>query len=58
MLLGTLGKRVSQIVTGLFENSLTCDEQVDFANQLISVAEGFRHRLHRTPLVIEGDIAP
>jgi hypothetical protein len=58
MLLGTVGKRVSQIVTGLFEDSLTCDEQTLFANQLVEVAEGFRHRLHHTPLVIDAKTTP
>ena len=58
MLLDTVGKWISGVVTGLFEDSLTCDEQTLFANQLVEVAEGFRHRVHRTPLVIEGDIAP
>ena len=30
MLLGSVGIRVSEIVTGLFEDSLTCDEQLAF----------------------------
>lgn len=58
MLLGSVGNRISAIVAGLFDDSLTCDQQIDFANQLIQVAEGFRNRVHRTPLVIEGDIVP
>ena len=58
MLLGTVGKRVSQIVTGLFEDSLTYDEQTLFANQLVEVTEGFRHRLHHTPLVIDAETRP
>ena len=29
MLLGSVGIRVGEIVTGLFENSLSCDEQLD-----------------------------
>ena len=56
MRLGTVGKRISGIVTGLFEDTLTRDEQTHFADQLIEVAEGFRRRVHRTPLVIEGDV--
>jgi hypothetical protein len=55
MLLGTVGNQMSTIVAGLFEDSLTCDEQIDFANQLIQVAEGFCRRVHRTPLVVEED---
>jgi hypothetical protein len=58
MLLGTVGKRVSQIVTGLFEDSLTSDYQIDFANQLTQLANGFRHRLHRTLLVIDAETTP
>jgi hypothetical protein len=58
MLLGTVGKRVSQIITGLFEDSLTSDDQIDFANQLTQLANGFRHRLHRTPLVIDAKTTP
>jgi hypothetical protein len=53
MLLGTVGIRVSQMVTGLFEDSLSCDEQVVFAGQLTELAEGFRERVRRTPLVID-----
>jgi hypothetical protein len=41
------------MVTGLFENSLNCDEQLLFAGQLTELAEGFRERLRRTPLVID-----
>ncbi|MGH3753182.1 MAG: hypothetical protein ACRDRP_10875 [Pseudonocardiaceae bacterium] len=53
MLLGTVGIKVSEIVTGLFEDSLRCDEQVVFAKQLSELAEGFRRRAHRTPLIID-----
>jgi len=42
MLLGTVDIRVSEMVTGLFEDSLSCDEQLVFARQLGEVAEGFR----------------
>jgi hypothetical protein len=55
MLLGSVGIRVSEIVTGLFEDSLTCDEQLAFGTQLMQLAEGFRQRVLRTPLVIEGE---
>jgi hypothetical protein len=57
MLLGSAGNRISAIVTGLFEDSLTCDEQIDFANQLIQAAERFCRRVHRTPLIVEQDQA-
>ena len=57
MLLGSAGNRISTIVIGLFEDSLTCDQQIDFANQLIQVAEGFCRRVHRTPIVVEEDRA-
>jgi len=55
MLLGSVGIRVGEIVTGLFEDSLSCDEQLVFARQLMEVAEGFRERVRRTPLIIEGE---
>lgn len=51
--LGSVGIRVSEIVTGLFEDSLSCDEQRVFEQQLIELAEGFRQRVVRTPLVID-----
>ena len=53
MLLGSVGIRVSEVVTGLFEDSLSCDEQVVFARQLGEVAERFRERVRRTPVVID-----
>jgi hypothetical protein len=55
MLLGTVDKRISGVVTGLFEDTLTRDEQTLFANQLVEIAEGFRRRVHRTPLIIDAD---
>lgn len=55
MLLGSVGIRVGEIVTGLFEDSLSCDEQIAFGQQLVEVAEGFRQRVLRTPLVIDGE---
>jgi hypothetical protein len=55
MLLGTVGIRISEIVTGLFENSLSCDEQLAFSTHLTELAEGFRQRVARTPLVIDVD---
>lgn len=55
MLLGSVGIRVGEIVTGLFEDSLSCDEQIAFGQQLGELAEGFRQRVLRTPLVIEGE---
>jgi hypothetical protein len=58
MLLDTVGKWISGVVTGLFEDSLTCDEQTLFANQLVEVAEGFRRRLPHTPLVIDAKTTP
>ena len=53
MLLGSVGIRVSEIVTGLFEDSLSCDEQLAFEQQLRELAEGFRRRVRRTPVVID-----
>jgi hypothetical protein len=53
MLLGTVGIRVGEIVTGLFEDSLSCDEQSAFEQQLRELANGFRERVKRTPLVID-----
>ncbi|HET9117155.1 MAG TPA: hypothetical protein VFN75_03610 [Pseudonocardiaceae bacterium] len=55
MLLGSVGIRVSEIVTGLFEDSLSCDEQLAFEQQLRELAEGFRQRVRRTPLVFDGE---
>ncbi|MGH3853232.1 MAG: hypothetical protein ACRDR6_06975 [Pseudonocardiaceae bacterium] len=57
MLLGGVGLRVAEIVTGLFEDSLSQDDQIAFGHQLVGLAEGFRQRARRTPLVIEGDFA-
>ncbi|MGH3901659.1 MAG: hypothetical protein ACRDTA_26085 [Pseudonocardiaceae bacterium] len=54
MLLGSVGIRVGEIVTGLFEDSLSCDEQIAFGQQLVELAEGFRQRALRTPLIIDG----
>lgn len=53
MLLGTVGIRVSEMVTGLFEDSLSCDEQLAFEQQLRELADGFRQRVLRTPLVFD-----
>lgn len=55
LLLGSVGIRVGEIVTGLFEDSLSCDEQLVFADQLVELAEGFRRRVHRTPFVFDGE---
>lgn len=55
MLLGSVGIRVGEIVTGLFEDSLSCDEQLAFGQQLVELAEGFRQRVLRIPLVIDGE---
>jgi hypothetical protein len=55
MLLGSVGIRVGEIVTGLFEDSLSCDEQIAFGQQLVELAEGFRQRVLRTPIVIDGE---
>lgn len=55
MLLGSVGIRVSEVVTGLFEDSLSCDEQLEFEEQLRELAEGIRERVRRTPLVIDGE---
>jgi hypothetical protein len=55
MLLGTVGIRVSEMVTGLFDDSLSCEEQSSFEQQLRELAEGFRQRVLRTPLVIDAE---
>ena len=57
MLLGSVGIRVGEIVTGLFEDSLSCDEQIAFGHRLVDLAERFRQRALRTPIVIDGDSA-
>ena len=54
ILLGSVGIRVGEIITRLFEDSLSCDEQIAFGQQLVELAEGFRQRALRTPLVIDG----
>lgn len=56
MLLGSVGIRVGEIVTGLFEDSLSCDEQTAFEQQLRELADGFRQRVLRTPLVINEEV--
>jgi hypothetical protein len=55
MLLGSVGIRVGQIVTGLFEDSLSAEEQSAFGNQLRELAQGFHQRVRRTPLVLDGE---
>lgn len=55
MLLGSVGIRVGEVVTGLFEDSLSSDEQIVFGNQLTELAEGFRQRVRRTPLIFDGE---
>jgi hypothetical protein len=50
MLLGSVGIRVGEMVTGLFEDSLSCDEQIAFGQQLVELAEGFRQRVLRTQI--------
>ena len=55
MLLGSVGIRVGEIVTGLFEDSLSCEVQSAFENQLTELAEGFRQRVLKTPFVIDGE---
>jgi hypothetical protein len=55
MLLGGVGIRVGEIVTGLFEDSLSCDEQRVFEQQLRKLAEGFRRRVLRTPLGFDAE---
>jgi hypothetical protein len=52
---GSVGIRGGEIVTGLFEDGLSCDEQRAFGTQLMQRAESFRQRMLRTPLVIEGE---
>lgn len=56
MLLGSVGIRVGEIVTGLFEDSLSCDEQLAFAGQLGELAEGFRQRVLRTLFVFDAEV--
>lgn len=55
LLLGSVGIRISEIVTGLFEDSLSSDEQRAFGNQLMQRAEGFRQRVRRTPLIVDAE---
>lgn len=54
-LLGSVGIRVGEIATGLFEDSLSCDDQLAFAGQLGELTEGFRRRVSRTPLVFDAE---
>ena len=55
MLLGSVGIRISEMVTGLFEDSLSCEEQRAFEQQLRELADGFRQRVVRTPLVFDAE---
>lgn len=55
MLFGSVGICVGEIVTGLFEDSLSCDEQIAFRQQLVELAKGFHQRVLRTPLVTDGE---
>ncbi len=50
LLLGSVGIRVSEIVTGLFEDSLSGDEQLAFGNRLAELIEGFGSECERLPL--------
>jgi hypothetical protein len=50
MLLGSVGIRVGEIVMGLFEDSLSCEEQIVFGQRLTELAEGFRQRVLRNSL--------
>lgn len=54
-LLGSVGIRIGEVVTGLFEDSLSCDEQLAFSAQLTELADGFRQRVRRTPLVFDAE---
>jgi hypothetical protein len=54
MLLGVVGIRVSEIVAGLFEDSLSCVEQSAFEEQLRQLTDGFRQRVLRLPLLLTG----
>jgi hypothetical protein len=42
--LGLAKLAVAEIVTGLFEDSLSRDEQITFGHQLQDLAKGFRQR--------------
>ena len=55
MSLGSVDIRVGEIVTGLFEDNLSCDEQLAFSNQLTDLAEGFQQRVLRIPLVFDAE---
>jgi hypothetical protein len=55
MLLNSVDIRVDEIVTGLFEDSPSCNEHISFEQQLVELAEGFGQRALRTPIVIDGD---
>jgi hypothetical protein len=51
MLLGGVGNRVAEMVTGLFEDTLPPDEQIALGHQLVELAGGFRQRTLRTPII-------
>lgn len=55
ILLGSVGIGISQIATGLFEDSLGRDEQVALNNHLKVPADHFRHRALGIPLIIGED---
>lgn len=55
MLLGSVGIRISEMVTGLFEDSLRYEEQRAFEQQLRELADGFRQRVVRAPLVFDAE---
>jgi hypothetical protein len=52
ILLGGVGIGISQIATGLFEDSLGRDEQVAFNNHLTVLTDSFPHRALRISLII------
>lgn len=51
----SFGIGISEIATGLFEDSLGRDEQVAFNNHLKVLTDSFRHRALQTPLITGGD---
>ncbi|MBX7268810.1 hypothetical protein KIF24_24175 [Micromonospora sp. Llam7] len=45
-----------EFVTGILEDSLTYDEQINFALRLVRLAEQIKARADRTPVVVDGEV--
>jgi hypothetical protein len=57
LLMGSLGNRVADIITGLFEDNLSRNEQLASVDQAAELAEEFRQRARRISFVLGAEAA-